>query len=347
MSNRYPIQKNTGQGKVPTGEMKDVDVKYVSLVSKAANKQKFQIFKSEDADEPVATENNNELETDEQQQAVGLLQTIKKFFQGDLEKSGEVASANKADDEEDTPPTFGQAIQMQEARSQMWRSFDTMESVFWQLLRSKADNKRELLTSSLAEFTTKVLEGFDKLNKTPISKEDGEEHDIEKAGKKISAKRLKVIEEARDYLNSIIEEATGNNDKGQQAAADIKKEEEIDMKAEDMEKIVKSAIGEAVKPLNERMDKIEKGEEQDGGEGNDNGNGEGQGADVNKQDQEPKIEDIVKNAVSEATKPLNERMDKIEKARGVSNQVREGEGEGESQHDVEKSGGKWGGLFTP
>lgn len=64
------------------GELRDVNVKAISLVSKAANGERFKIFKSAEDEAPEVVEKDER----------GLFHALKKFFTGDDEvEKGEVA----------------------------------------------------------------------------------------------------------------------------------------------------------------------------------------------------------------------------------------------------------------
>jgi len=317
--------------KTPTGELRDVDVQFVSLVKRGANKRTFQIFKSADYKDDEQT---GALE-DETKQAVGFFKMMKEFFTG-----GGKAAIEKADTVTvEEPATFQAVMAAEEARSQTWRIFDAISTVFWNIVRSDSDNKRQLMEQSLDEFKTKVLETFDKLNvKKKVSK--SEEIEIEKAGRKISAERLQALIAARDHLNKVIEETSAAEQNPASPEITLEKEDEIDMKPEELQQILKSAIGEALAPVTQRLEKLEKGADDSGADGGD-GSGEQPAGELTAE----AISKSVKDAVAEAIKPIDERLTKIEKAYPMSNQP-DNDGEGE-QHDVSKSdNGFWGGLFT-
>lgn len=311
---------------ITPGEMREVDVKFVSLVSKGANKKRFQIFKSAGADQDEA---GDELENEEAKQAVGFFKQMKAFF------TGQPATIEKAETVSvQEPATFAAVIDAEEARNQMWRIFDAISTVFWNILRSDAANKRDLVSKSLDEFKKKVLENFDKLNATtPVKKSDdaAEQVEIEKAGKKISAARLQALKDARLYLDQVITDAEPA------ANAEIQKGEDIDMKADELAALISKSVGDALAPVTARLDAIEKG---DKGEGDETpaatpAAGEAVTAEA--------IAKSVKDAIGEAVTPLTQRIEKMETARGISNQDQDGEG---NRKPVEKGEGDgWGGLF--
>src|SRR5690606_2727618 len=105
---------------------------------------------------------------------------------------------------------------------------------------------------------------------------------IEKAGRKISSANMKRIDEAIQALQSIKNETEGD-------------EEEV--KKEDIEK----AVQDALKPINERLDKLEKSEEE-----------------TTDQPKDDDIATVVSEAIQKALEPINERLEAIEKARAIS-----------------------------
>ena len=61
------------------GELRDVTVEAISLVSKAANGQKFKIFKNAKSEEPKEQEAPEAVKKDER----GLFRILKEFFTGE------------------------------------------------------------------------------------------------------------------------------------------------------------------------------------------------------------------------------------------------------------------------
>ena len=110
------------------------------------------------------------------------------------------------------------------------------------------------------------------------------------------------------------------------------------MSNEEIKNIMKSALDEALKPVTERLDALEKGDTADtGAEGAAGTTPENEtGA-----DNADNISEVVKAAVSEAVKPIQERLDKVEKARGTARGLEDEGGKSE----VEKSADVFDGYF--
>lgn len=303
----------------PTGELRDVDVKFVSLVSKAANKRKFAIFKSagfEDGKTP-------ELESEETKQAVGFFKLVKEFFTGSEKQTIEKADTT-------TPvvvPDFSTTLKVEQI--QMWKLWDAISEVFWNLVRNDVVNKRAVLEQSLLQFNAEVLKNFDTLTALQIVKGEDGKVEIEKSGRKISASRLQALRDARTHLDTVISDAEAQPetvDDGTTTTA-VEKGEEIDMKPEELQ----AAIAKALEPITEKLTKLEKGETEEPATG------------------EITPESITK-AVQDALKPLEGRIAKMETARGMSNQDLGDDDEGDDQdtqrQEMKKSGvPDWGGLF--
>jgi hypothetical protein len=155
-----------------------------------------------------------------------------------------------------------------------------------------------------------VLKAFFIGESTPV--------EIAKSGRKISSARLAELKAAHATLSKIIEETDSDESKGD--ANEVTKEEIM--------QVVKGSVEEVVKPIAERLEKLEKNETP-----------ESPREETKQGDRNSDIAGIVKDAVAEATAPLVERLEKVEKARGFSNKVPE-------DTSVQKDGeDPWGNLF--
>ncbi len=96
------------------------------------------------------------------------------------------------------------------------------------------------------------------------------------------------------------------------------------MKKEDIEKMISEAVAKAVEPLTKKLYTIEK---------------EDEGVFKSNEEEEGNITDSVAKAIEKAIAPLVERVDKVEKARGIS-RGQEIDPEGE---EIKKS--VWDGLL--
>ena len=250
------------------GELRDVEVDAISLVTKAANGERFKVFKSDKGAEPPNTEGEKP-ET-----------ATNAYVEAMKAKHGEAAPEDVQKDE------------------------------------------RGLLNSTLAVF--KAILGIsdgDVQKGKAAETTPAAEVETEKSGRKISGPRLSKLKEMYAILGRLIEEADSDSEGD---ASEVNKE--------DITKVVKESVDEALKPISDRLEKLEKAEAavepepQDGAKDAEPGEGTSD------------VGEVVKAALEEALAPFTERLEKVEKARGFSNRVPE--------DTVQKDGGDfWGGLF--
>ena len=224
------------------GELRGVTVNAISLVSKAANGERFKIFKSAEPEAPEIVKKDER----------GLFRILKEFFTGEDVEKGAVAD-------------------LVNTRDKGWKLGQATDALFQVLGLNRwgeGDQKIE----------TDVVKIRSALNDFMIVAENiliGSGENIEKAGRKISGSRLSKLKDVQAMLTEVLSGLEENTDIKQEAE-DLTKEE------------VMKAVDEAIKPVNERVEKIN-----------------------------------VEEAVKEAIEPLIERIEKIENARGVSNRVPE------------------------
>ncbi len=280
------------------GELRNVHVEAISLVSKAANRKTFKIFKSATKTPPLegapATVTQDER---------GLFSVLKSFFSnGEVEK-GELADKYNA---REKGRKLGTAVEA------LW---STLKYNRWGEDNEKAVTDPKAIRAALADFKAvaeDILIGKD----DEIVKIAAE---VRKSGRKIAGARLEEIKAAHAALAKIIEET------------DLETEgDSTEVNKEELMQVVKGAVDEAVRPLSERLDKLEKGDDEESAAAD---------GDAAKQDGATDIAAVVKTALAEAIAPLSERLDKVEKARGVSNKIAE-------EAAVQKDGNDfWGDLL--
>jgi hypothetical protein len=250
--------------------------------------------------ERVEHEDTEEVEKSES----GLFKILKDFFSGNKApiKKGEVKDK------------FEASIK----RSNFWTAFDTLQTTlgYWDWRSDKfiMENDAQKIQEALQDFNeiiTGILVSDDIIKALGTPDKDL----ITKAGKKISANNMTQIKTAYEALGKLVE-------------LDAQEEEEIDVKKEDIEKMIGEAVQKAVEPITKKLDDIEKGAEgTDGEEGTETTEGQ------------DNIADVVSEAVAKALKPLNERLDKVEKARGI----KKSEEDPEPTDPIKKS--VWDGLL--
>ena len=266
------------------GELRNVTVEAISLVSKAANGEKFKIFKS--AEEEPEVQAPEVVKKDER----GLFRILKEFFTGSDEtvKKGEVADI----------------YSQNESGRKMDKAFSALMKVLglsrWDDENLTPETDSAKIVSALDDFRNVAVEIL--LGKTEVAK----------SGRKISSDRLGKLKNMQAILNDVLSGLEENK-------------EDNDLTSEEITK----AVQDAIKPLDERIAHLE------------NVSKENTVPDETKQPQQPDIDvaEVVKNAVNEAIASLSARLEKVEKARGVSNRVPE-------ESIVEKRANDfWGGIF--
>lgn len=220
----------------------------------------------------------------------GFFHAMKSFFTGNSEKiaKGEVAEKYEND----------------RRRREFWAAQDALNNVIfnWDAgWNAQLESDPETIREALQDFVTIAQEV---LTVKDIAKELGQPPEqIAKAGKKISDGNMKHIDDAIAALTDL---------KNKTAPADEQDEgEEDELKKEDIAQIVKEALA----PVSDRLDKLEKGE------------GDNPEGTTPTPEPEGGIADQLKDVLKEALAPIESRLETVEKARGLSRQ-----GEAESIH---------------
>lgn len=233
------------------GELRNVDVRFVSLVDKGANRRQFKIFKSADWKE-------DELE---QKEFRSFFRVVKEFF------------TRKAQDD---VPSFNQTIAAVETGDALWRAFESLRNVCIDILASDAEDKATGVARAIDEFRAYLL---GRINQLGVTKALEEIREVEKVGRKISTARLKALKDAHALLAQIIAEAEADEEEGSEVTKEelmkmvgeimeettkpiVARLEQLEKQAEqpsdDITEVIKAAVQEALKPLEERLETVEK-----------------------------------------------------------------------------------------
>ena len=263
------------------GELRDVEVDAISLVPKAANGEKFKIFKSE-AEGQTQEQAPEVIENNEQ----GLFHILKEFFTGKKIEKGAVADI----------------VNSNRNGEKLYEAFQALMKVLgisrWSDESQNPETDPVKITAAVDDFRDLALGIL-------LSKAE-----IEKAGRKISGSRLTKLKDIQTMLNDILDGLEENK-------------EETELTKEEITK----AVEDALKPIAERIEKMEAEPKQPTAPAE------------SEQNKNIDVAEIVKNSVNEAIVPLTERIEKIEKARGFSNRVPE-------ETQIEKDGNDfWGQIF--
>lgn len=293
---RFAILKSAKTVEIVPGEMSDMDISMISLVRKGANRQKIQIYKEDVCEEQ---------EDPEADEVKGLLGVLKSYFAGKVQKAEETAKKPKK--------TFAGMMAVNDITENMWRANDTLRNVMRDIINNEevADKKAALL-QAVDEYSAYMKS---KVNTAAIAKGDSffdvPEAEIQKAGKKVSGKNLEALKAAQRALSAVISEAEPESEPPEKDNNGEKEAEEV--KKEELTEIMKQAMEAALKPINDRLDKIEK-EDADGEQEETGDAVEGTEA----------ITEIIKSVIGEALSPLENRLEKVEKSRGMARSL-EGE----------------------
>lgn len=293
---RFNILKSEKRVELVPGEMSDMDINMISLVRKGANKQKIQIYKEDEC------EDQEDLDEDE---VKGLFGILKSYFTGKIQKTNETAKKPKK--------TFAGMMAVSDITENMWRANDTLRNVMRDIINNEeVTDKKAALLQAVDEYSTYMK---NKVNTVAITKGDSffdvPEAEIQKAGKKVSGKNLEALKAAQKALSAVISEAESEPSEKDKDSNREKEAEEV--KKEELTEIMKQAMEAALKPINDRLDKIEK-EDVTGEQEETEDVAEGSEA----------ITEIIKSVIDEALNPLESRLEKVEKSRGMARSL-EGE----------------------
>ena len=206
------------------GELRDVTVNAISLVNKAANGERFKIYKSAEIEEAP-----EEVKKDER----GLFRILKEFFigEGAVEK-GEVADTYHANN----------------AGSKLFEAFDALTKVLG-LSRWSDDN----LTPETDP--AKIVAAIDDFRNVAVEVLLGKSN-IEKSGRKISGDRLGKLKNIQTILGEVLsglDEEEVKQEAEELTKEEIKKTVDDAVKAVNIDEVVKKAL----EPIIERIEKIE------------------------------------------------------------------------------------------
>ncbi len=227
------------------GELQNSEVNTISLVAKAANGEKFKIFKSaEDEGQQV---NPEAISKDEH----GFFTLVKNFFTGEKVEKGAVADIVNANEN-------GKKL------------FEAFEALMKVLGLSRWKDEPQTPETDPA----KIMAAIDDFRDLSITILLGNNKPVEKSGRKISSARLSKLKDMKILIDEILsdvqeneqEEETVTKEEVTKAVAEaikpfaerIEKLEKPEKSEPPAEDIIKNAVSEAVKPLTERLEKVEK-----------------------------------------------------------------------------------------
>ena len=282
------------------GELRDVEVEAVSLVNKAANRKRFKIFKNdksvtEPVTEPEEVKKNTEPEADEGAPDDVVKNDTQGLSHEEVEKG---AVANIVEGQEN-------GAKLNQATEALFQVLGL--SKWGERTKEGPETDPAKIRAALTDFKAvaeKILLGKDEDLKKAVE-------EVQKSGRKISAPRLAKIKEVYAMLGDLIAETDSEG-------------EVIEMNKEEIVSAVKESVDEALKPINERLEALEKSEE---------------AAPADPAPETPDIGMVVKEAVEKAVEPIAARLEKVEKARGFSNRQPDETSVQKEENDA------WAGIF--
>lgn len=215
----------------------DVDVDFISLVTKGANKQKVQIYKADDYKPDTINDENIE-------EVTGFFNAIKSFFSGeDVKKS-----------DKKTVKGFNERILTVEVMDNIWRVNDALVSTMRDILNDPNSKDKEALISTAIDehgaYLKTKIKGIGTLKKShEFFNKEGEVEDMKKEELQEIIKG--VIQPLSDKIGEI--EAEINKGQDEKLNKDNEDNAETSITKED----IKKALEEVIEPLEKRIDKIE------------------------------------------------------------------------------------------
>lgn len=208
------------------GELRNVDVQFVSLVDKAANRRTFKIFKSADWHE----DGDSDPQPD---QLRGLWQTLKAFFAG-----------QKPVQKADSPPeSLASVIQAQSAEGDLDEARWALSDMMRQILESDAPDKAARIAQAIDEYRQYVLNRLAAVGVVKAREE------VAKIGRKVSAARLSLLREAMRKLQEALADLEAEGDNSEGGEEQVTKEE--------LAQMVSEHVAKAMQPLVDRVAKLE------------------------------------------------------------------------------------------
>ncbi|HHV79082.1 MAG TPA: hypothetical protein GXX40_05650 [Firmicutes bacterium] len=195
---------------------------------------------------------------------------------------------------------------------QWWRANEALRTAISEIIQDEGMTPQEKISQiavTLGQFQEYIL-GLAQAQLN-VTDQETQRSDIQKIGAKIARSRLEKIKAAYAVLAEILAEVEGD-------------EEGDEMTKEEITRMVEDAL----KPVVERLEKLEKPED---GDKNDPA-----AEQVKKED----VQAMVTEAVNKALEPVLQRLEVVEKAKGIKKSV---DGQDDPDKDVKKS--IWAGIL--
>lgn len=304
----------------------NVEVDFISLVKKGANKQPITIFKSADYEEPNhevkgltvegTLESGEEIgKSEETKSIIKFFNVLKNFFGG-----GEKEAVVKAADinTEVDYKSFNSVINSvrKNIYNACWTLQDTIDAIFWD---DKITNGKELILKNIEEFKT-YIEGI--LNSETSVQKDFFRKDSDRA-----KEAIEVLKSITDGLNETIL-------KSKRGVDETVNREEIQALLEPITKSIED-LSNKVDSLTKLVEKVEEAE----------GKVEEKAQEVAKAAAEAETTSVVGmlEEIQKSLDSINNRVTNIEEFRGISAQ--EGEPTEVEKSDLDPEEAFWAGIL--
>lgn len=195
-----------------------------------------------------------------------------------------------------------------------------------QAIREALEDFNDIVTQLLTSDTS-IVKAMEKAAKEAPQA-------VEKAGKSLSAKNLETLQGISNNLSEFLSAFTVDTaDEGEGANNNVKKEDDTDMKQEDVQKLVSEEVAKAMDPIAKQLEAIAKnltGDGEGAGEGEAAGEpaGDGAGADVTAES----VAKMVGDEVTKAMEPITKMLEPLMKSRALPGNLNDAAG-----NDVVKS----------
>lgn len=215
--------------------MRDIDIDFISLVNKGANKQTVKIYKSDK--EPV---NSNE------EEFRGFFNVIKSFFNKDKQQ------VKKSEYITDFNILVGEAVMEQRIRDARWALMNSLENT---LLDSTVTDKATHMANQIDAFKAYII---NTVNTVGIQKSLEQMQEIKKSKEDEDMKAEDIKKMLDDALNPIRDEIKVLKGEEELPAGDEGTEGEGTETEPTQEEIIAKAIKEATGPLMDEIAELKK-----------------------------------------------------------------------------------------
>lgn len=224
--------------KIVPGEMEDIDVDYISLVKKGANKQEIAIYK----------EDSEQAEEEKEPVEKSFFEHMKAFFsKQDIEKA-----------EKQVPvPSFASKMATEDVMNNLYRASDTFNGTIREIARSDIKDKQAAYANTIDEFSSYMKT---KLSTKSIAKSDAF-FDLQKEEELNTEELQEIIKSTVEEVVKPLKEKIETIEKEEQPE-EVSKSEKAEMDADEMaasiKDIVKEAVGGTLEDMEKRLSGIEK-----------------------------------------------------------------------------------------